>query len=60
MSRVHVYPLSEKDLHDTERGADCRCEPRIIEYGIDNLGERAIIFVHERLRNVVQRTEPIK
>ena len=50
MSRVHVYLLSEKNLHDTERGADCRCEPRIIEHGVDSRGERAIVFVHKRLR----------
>jgi hypothetical protein len=47
MSRVHVFPLHQIKLHDTERGADCVCEPRVIFHGKDELGEDAIIFVHE-------------
>ena len=46
MSRVHVFPLHQINLHDTERGADCVCEPRVIFYGKDELGKDAIIFVH--------------
>ena len=47
MSRIHVFPLHQMNLHDTERGADCVCEPRVIFHGKDELGEDAIIFVHE-------------
>ena len=46
MSRVHVFPLHQINLHDTERGADCVCEPRVIFHGKDELGKDAIIFVH--------------
>jgi len=52
MSKIHVYPLSEEYLHDIDRGADCICEPRIIYNGLDSVGEKAIVFVHEKLRRI--------
>jgi hypothetical protein len=47
MSKVHVFPLHQINLHDTEHGADCICEPRVIFNGKDDPGEDAIVFVHE-------------
>lgn len=47
MSKVHVFPLHQINLHDTEHGADCVCEPKVLLYGRDDLGEDAIVFVHE-------------
>lgn len=48
MSRAHVFPFHQRELHDTEHGADCVCEPKVIFCGKDSLGEEdAIIFVHE-------------
>jgi hypothetical protein len=48
MSRVHVYPSSEENLHELEKGADCLCEPKVIDEGLDMNGERALVFVHSK------------
>lgn len=50
VSRVHVYPVSEAFLHYTfGGGADCYCEPEIINLGVDDAGKPARVFTHRRL-----------
>lgn len=53
MSLVHVYPHSEKDLHNLENGVDCVCEPEVKNDGLDVNGDPAIVFVHQRLNKVI-------
>lgn len=50
MSKVHVYPVSEAFLHYTfGGGADCFCEPFIMDLGLDVEGRPARVFTHRRL-----------
>ncbi len=51
MSRVHVCPVEEVKLHNLD-SADCFCEPKILDEGLDNEGGRALIFVHQQTRKV--------
>jgi hypothetical protein len=60
MSRVHVYPALEENLHNLDKGADCICEPKILDEGFDLNGERAIVFVHNKIHKedwMVKRVE---
>ena len=47
MALIHVYPVSEDD-HHTDTGADCWCEPEIQNYGQDEAGRPARVFVHRK------------
>ena len=50
MSFVHVYPKTDKSkIHNTEKGGDCWCEPRILDIGEDKAGKPARVFVHENI-----------
>lgn len=50
MSKVHVFPVSEAELHNTfQGGADCFCEPRILDLGEDSDGKPARVFMHQVL-----------
>ena len=51
MSRVHVYPKGQEHLHQLEN-ADCKCEPKALDEGLDNAGERALVFVHNKINPV--------
>lgn len=45
--KVHVYPVSESFLHNTfGGGADCICEPDILDLGADTDGSPARVFKH--------------
>lgn len=54
MSRVHVYPVQKhkgkrsQTSHHTGFVADCWCEPKIEEHGLDAIGEPAIVYVHSK------------
>jgi hypothetical protein len=45
MSVVHVVPVNDLREH-TETGADCWCEPRVLDEGTDPAGEPARVIVH--------------
>lgn len=54
--RVHVYPINEKALHNIfGGGADCYCEPEVMDLGDDKTGQPARVFKHRRL---LGRPEP--
>ena len=56
MSRVHVYPQCEENLHNLENSADCKCEPKVIDEGLDMNGQRALVFVHQPLIHIEIKT----
>ena len=45
MSLVHVLPINDLRVH-AEHGADCWCEPRVLDEGVDAAGEPARVIVH--------------
>ena len=48
MSLVHVYKVEE--FHNTEKGCDCWCEPKVLDVGMDSSGNPARVFVHEETK----------
>lgn len=60
MSLVHVWPAAEQKRHDFMKGgADCYCEPRILDLGWDTEGRPARVFVHQLLDRSMAPTEAI-
>jgi len=49
MSFVHVYQKVEGIAHETEKGGDCWCEPKVLDIGVDKDGNPARVFVHENI-----------
>lgn len=47
MAFVHVFPIGGKK-HRISKGADCWCEPRIMDLGVDKEGLPARVFVHSK------------
>lgn len=45
MSLVHVMPVNDLRAHD-DAGADCWCEPRVVDCGQDDAGKPARVIVH--------------
>lgn len=45
----HVFPDHDRREHQTEKGADCWCEPRVEDEGLDDEGKPTRIFVHHSL-----------
>ena len=45
MSIVHVTPINDRREH-TDNGADCWCEPRVLDHGVGDAGNPARVIVH--------------
>lgn len=54
MSIVHVVPQHDRRLHRVRKGADCWCEPDVLNEGTDDAGEPARVIVHS---DATQRRE---
>ena len=53
MSLVHVYKHGEGRRHRLRHGHECRCEPSVINVGIDDAGHPARVFVHQQLNRAL-------
>lgn len=49
MSIAHVIPVNDLREHVDTNGADCWCEPKILDKGIDDAGFPARVIVHQAL-----------
>lgn len=61
MSLVHVYPHGSKRVHALKT-ADCWCEPKVLDFGEDFVGNPARVFLHgeaerKTRKKVEKRTE---
>lgn len=57
MALVHVYPVAEEADHDLDRGADCWCEPTVIDEDLDPMGQHNRVFVHRTHMALADRSD---